>query len=436
MEEIRKAKDRARKLKTFAEDRRELVRHGAVNLLHGVIEVEALIKQEEALGQLGGRRRGGSAFAPALAPSDSHSSLLQLEEMVFNLERTVAELEKQQHGNEERQKKVLIAEQEVVKLKEAACADTERQKTHRQEMNEEGFVLVEVGNLLQMKEFGSHIGAQDALQENVEIIKADTRKLWETVFQCHTMDEGGIELGGQTLGDCKRKQKSFKLGDAKAAAGAAASESSRRTAAAAVAIITLFQAIAVLYFGDLYQALELSLLLSLAGCARQSGHIDMCERCIMAAEFSNVPHIGIILPVEDAAELVVWPRSHLLVQEESKSSYRYGCGAEYPNSEGSRKSAANVGAAAGLVEGEVIGAKVVRVPVGYALAFRADLVHAGQANKGEKDSYRLHCFCLANGCSRGEAKTGLVPKSVSDLCEDCLVIDDDAAGRKRRKRTK
>jgi hypothetical protein len=418
-EEIRKAKDRARKLKTFAEDRRELVRHGAVNLLHGVIEVEALIKQEEALGQLGGRRRGGSAFAPALAPSDSHSSLLQLEEMVFNLERTVAELEKQQHGNEKRQTKVLIAEQEVVKLKEAACADTERQKTHRQEMNEEGFVLVEVGNLLQMKE----------LQENVEIIKADTRERWETVFQCHTMDRGGFELGGQTSGDCKRQQKSFKLGDAKAKAKLAC-ESSRRTAAAAVAIITLFQAIAVLCFGDLYQALELSLLLSLAGCARQSGHIDMCERCIMAAEFSNVPHIGIILPVEDAAELVVWPRSHLLVQEESKSSYRYGCGAEYPNSEGSRLSAANVGAAAGLVPGEVIGAKVVRVPVGYALAFRADLVHAGQANKGEKDSYRLHCFCLANGCSRGEAKTGLVPKSVSDLCKDCLVID---YGRKRQR---
>jgi len=314
----------------------------------------------------------------------------------------------------------------------AGGSSRKQQSKESRKMDKMGWCVFEMC-FKEAEKAGSEIGSLDAFGEIAGVLVEDNCSNFEEIFQTHIVGANG-EVMGTSIGDMKRLQKTFEC----AADDGQEGQRTQRTrggrhrakaAGAAGAVLSLIHALAVILFDyennfitRKYKAWRrLHLLRCLEGCNRQSGHTDVTERCYSNACFAKVPHFSIIIPVsKDGAELWVWPQSHLLVQREGELAYREGDDAYCPGTDAYRAAVDRLKST--LPQGSIGAVKVV-VPYGSAIAFRGDLVHAGQANTSKEINDRLHCFCIPEDCRLGENTASLLPKSVADLCTDSLRIE-------------
>jgi hypothetical protein len=78
-----------------------------------------------------------------------------------------------------------------------------------------------------------------------------------------------------------------------------------------VARVYLFFSLLVsLVAGDDYEAREVSLLKSLPGCPRQSGHTDFDHSVYCQPGYKERPFFSLLVPAIDPARLILWPGSH------------------------------------------------------------------------------------------------------------------------------
>eukprot|EP00283_Hemiselmis_rufescens_P027199 CAMPEP_0173468980 /NCGR_PEP_ID=MMETSP1357-20121228/77122_1 /TAXON_ID=77926 /ORGANISM="Hemiselmis rufescens, Strain PCC563" /LENGTH=554 /DNA_ID=CAMNT_0014437207 /DNA_START=1590 /DNA_END=3256 /DNA_ORIENTATION=+ len=156
-----------------------------------------------------------------------------------------------------------------------------------------------------------------------------------------------------------------------------------------VARVYLFFSLLVsLVAGDDYEAREVSLLKSLPGCPRQSGHTDFDHSVYCQPGYKERPFFSLLVPAIDPARLILWPGSH-----------RAAAGVEGCNVQCGKKGQAtrvsHLQKLAGLAPGEVIEPKELVMDCCQACAFLGHVVHAGADNTHwGVTHYRWHCYVM------------------------------------------
>jgi hypothetical protein len=141
-------------------------------------------------------------------------------------------------------------------------------------------------------------------------------------------------------------------------------------------------------------------LLSLDGCSKQSAHTDGYIWNIRRAcddDPSSAP-LSVIIPLQHDTSLLVWPGSHVtsaIVADEDAG--------ENPHIfQIIRSSSAFVGAR-------------IKIPVGFALVFRQDLIHAGDSYN--ESNIRVHAYLDNQKVEREEDQTFWVADEVLTMCK-------------------
>lgn len=150
-----------------------------------------------------------------------------------------------------------------------------------------------------------------------------------------------------------------------------------------------------------YNKPKSSIIKSQSGCKEQSSHVDYIvnERFLSKLKSCKRPPLNVILGLETGAKLKVYPRSHKLMCRSFKVTRR---------SKRLQKK---------------INPTYVNIPVGSALVFRGDCVHAGCSY--EQTNRRIHTFLTPikekyDGCfPAGTAE--VLTKNMNNFISDIIV---------------